>query len=151
MGLVIVVVLISLIMLFVIQFSVLRAREDTRQAFTQEQIAANTVNALVITTTQCQGLDVTELIQDCASFRQLDCGGSTSCAFVSSLAEGIFNGTLQQWGKAYLFTVTSGSAELIRVARSACPASKYTSVYPIPSSVGGERIAVRLEVCGDGD
>jgi preprotein translocase subunit YajC len=147
MGLAVVVILISLIILFVIQFVILRPADDAQQQFAQEQLAANTVNAFVITTTSCQGLDVTELIQDCASFREVDCDGQTSCEFIKALASDITNETLKSWGKNYILTITSGQNQLLQVQNAACPASKDSSLYPIPSKVGGDRIFVKLDVC----
>ncbi len=149
MGLVIIVVLISLALLFAIQFMVLRKSSD-QDSFTREQLAANTVNSLVITTTTCNGLDFTELVQDCASFNEIYCDDKQeqdSCEFLSEFSGEILGKTLKVWGKKYTLNVVSGKQELIRVTHVGCAATKDASVYPIPSKVGGDNIFVKLEVC----
>ena len=147
MGLVIVVILISLGLLFVLQFAVLRGGEPAKKTFTQEQIAANTVNALLITTTECQGLDVTELIQDCASFRDVRCEGQNACEFVDAAIEQVLADTLQKWGKKYNLSIYDARETYASAAVGRCVGSRDVSSYPIPSKIGGERIFVRLEVC----
>ncbi len=144
----IVVILISLGVLFILQFSVLHGSENTRQTFTQQQLASNTLNAFVLTTTSCQGLDVTELVQDCAGFRAVNCSGISSCGFLDGLSRSLFNKTLRTWEKRYNFTAVSGRTVLFGSAFEGCPGTKDTSVYPIPPRDGGDKIFVRLEVCG---
>lgn len=149
MGLVVIVILISLALLFVVQFVILRGPDQAKATFTQKQIAENTANALLLTTTSCQGLDVTELIQDCAGFQDVSCDGQDSCTFVDGLAEDILQRTLKEWGKNYNLSVMSGTQELVGAAYKGCKGARDVSLYPIPSRViGGDKIFVRLEVCG---
>ena len=54
MGLVIVVILISLGMLFLLKFVVFKPVSQEREAFTRSQLSTNTLNALLITTTDCR-------------------------------------------------------------------------------------------------
>lgn len=141
----IVVILLSLGLLFLVQFSDLRAgKGDT---FTQEQIAANTLNAFVLTTTNCQGLDVTELVQDCAGFRAVNCSGVNSCVFLDGLSDRLLSKTLKVWGKRYNMTAVVGATALFDSAFGGCPAARDVSVYPIPQKTGGLNIVLRLEVC----
>jgi len=65
-GITIVMVLIMLGIIFVIKFVVLPDEYNIKQAFDQSQMAANFMDSVLKTTTTCNNLEVTELIQDCA-------------------------------------------------------------------------------------
>ena len=142
----IVVILLSLGLLFLVQFSDLRTNKG--DTFTQEQIAANTLNAFVLTTTLCQGLDVTELVQDCAGFRAVNCSGISSCTFLDGLSDNLLSQTLKIWGKRYNLTAVVGTTPLFDSVFGGCPAARDVSIYPIPQRTGGPNIVLRLEVCG---
>jgi hypothetical protein len=148
MGLVVVVILVSLGFLFALQFVVLEAPENARETFTREQIAQNTLHTLVLTTTTCQGLDMTELIQDCFdSLSDLDCSGKTSCEFISVTTSTILNDTLKSWNKNYDFTLTRGERALIQLKNRGCPNDRDVGRMFLPSRDGGDKILVRLDVC----
>lgn len=151
MGLVIIVILISIGLLFVIQFMVLRKPTDTKGTFTQKEMASNTLNAFALTTTECQGLDVTELVQECATgTSEVDCNGDgepDSCDFVNSLAGDILSKTLKKWGKKYAFMILRGERKLLENKLQGCPGTRDSAIYPVPARYGGERIVMRLDVC----
>ncbi|MFT4304316.1 MAG: hypothetical protein ACMXYG_07150 [Candidatus Woesearchaeota archaeon] len=65
-GITIVMVLIMLGIIFVIRFVVLPDRYDIKQAYDMTQTASNFMDSAMKTTTNCNKLTVTELIQDCA-------------------------------------------------------------------------------------
>src|SRR3989344_1440833 len=119
LGLAIVVLLISLSLLFVLQFVVTRAPELPKQTFTRDQLASTMVSALLETTSHCAELTMTELIQDCAQqpLSDVDCNGdgdtrvgvrSESCTVVETVTQQIFAETLDKWQKSYEFSVKYG-------------------------------------------
>ena len=148
MGLVIIVILISLGLLFAIQFIVLRKPADAKGVFTQKEMTSNTLNSLALSTTTCSGLDMTELVQECAvGSTDIDCSGKNPCDFLKMVAGDVFSKTLKVWGKNYAFFVLKGKEKLVVVENKGCAGTKDTSVYPIPAKYGGEGVVMRLEVC----
>jgi hypothetical protein len=155
MGLAIVVLLISLAMLFVLSFMVTREPEQAKQTFTSNQMATNAVSALMLTTSTCNDLTVTELIQDCGDVvSSFDCDGDSfadSCDEVLDIAEQVFRDTLSVWQKDYMFTVNRGPDELVRVQDvdgNGCPLDRDVGSAFIPGRAsGGSKIFVRLELC----
>lgn len=147
MGLVIIVILVSLAMLFALQFAIVKNNEP-KETFTQEQIAENSLNALLLSTTKCQGLDMTELLQYCARSKLVYCGtNSSTCTFFNDTAKEILSETLGEWGKNYRLTVISSTQNISSIASGECRGSLDQSEYPIPSTTGGPTLFATLQVC----
>ena len=149
MGLAVIVVLISLGFFLIVQFMIASSGEATNDQFARRTLAQNTVNAMVLTTTTCREIDMTELIQDCASVQEINCQGIDSCAFVEDVADEILSKTLKAWGRDYEFTIVSGSRQLFNpIVNYGCPDDRDSGSTFIPSKdIGGDRIFVRLLVC----
>ncbi len=148
MGLVVVVILVSLGFLFALQFVVLQAPENPRETFVREQMAQNTLHTLVLTTTTCHELSMTELIQDCFdTLSDLDCGGRSSCEFLSGVTSSILNSTLKTWQRNYAFTLVRGDAVRVQLKHKGCPEDRDVGRMFLPSRDGGGNILVRLDVC----
>lgn len=145
MGLVIVVILITLALLFVLSFIVLRKPTTLKKQYTQSEIAANTLNALLETTTPCNKQKVRELLQDCAANAPgtIYCEGLYSCAYVESIINEIFNKTLISWNMEFEFTATLTN---ITIARGYCAGEKRSQSQFIPTDVGV--MTTRLDICG---
>ena len=79
MGLMVIIILVALGMLFVIQFIVVKEGSQLKKTYTYSQLATNTVNSVLKTTTSCKGQDINQLLQDCASGGTIDCNGKNSC------------------------------------------------------------------------
>src|SRR3989344_1214785 len=124
MGLAVIVVLISLGFFLIVQFMISSSAERATDEFTRETLAENTVRAMVLTTTTCHEMDMTRLIQDCASVEEIDCHGSTSCEFVEDVADELLRKTLEARGKDYEFTIVSGDRQLVRLIHSGCPGER---------------------------
>ena len=147
MGLVVIVILLSLAMLFVLQFVLLKEPSQTKKTYTHSQLSANTLNALLKTTTSCRGQDVTQLLQDCASYRPdglIQCEtGQRSCSYVKDTILVILNGTLDYWNKDYLLTADLAELEF---SQGSCLGERQSRIYPIP--VEGDIMNIRLDICG---
>jgi hypothetical protein len=66
MGIAIVMVLIMVGILFVIQFIVVPDSNNIKKTYSQKELSSNFLNAILKTTTSCNNMRMTELIQDCA-------------------------------------------------------------------------------------
>jgi hypothetical protein len=110
-GITIVMVLIMLGIIFVIRFVVMPDEYDIKQEFDKSQTAANFMDSLLKTTTTCNQLTITELIQDCAENianpnHLYSCpadtvlgiceNGCRSCEFLNQSIEYILNHTLNE-------------------------------------------------------
>ena len=105
-GLAIVVLLISVGFLFAVGFFVQKP-STFKKEFALTEIGANLLNALLkVTVMECNNLEMTELIQDCAEndeANQIDCDPTTptidgSCQSIQGLIPIIFFNTLDKWG-----------------------------------------------------
>lgn len=152
MGLVIVVILISLGMLFLLKFVVFKPVGEERTTFTRSQMATNTMNVLLLTTTDCRAgadLKISELIQMCVDSNEYCDNNMGVCEFVELQIGEILNSTLLEWKKNYLLTAylpESPGNSLISVKNQGCPGEKNTHFQPWPRLVSGQ-IFIRLEVC----
>ena len=66
MGLAIVVVLLVLGMLFMVKFVLFKPQESYRADYTTTQLAANMINTILNTNTECNKISISELLQDAA-------------------------------------------------------------------------------------
>ena len=152
MGLALVVILISLGLLFAVKFTALQpSTSGARKAYTNTVRAANMLNTLLKTSTDCAGgATITQLIQDCASTPQITCGVDNSCDYARSVIQTIFDDTLIAWGRLdadYYFEVQKGGTPLPEIAPFGikCVGSKESKNQPIP--IPGGMITVTLELC----
>lgn len=151
MGLAIVVILISLIVLFVVRFIVLREPKDYRKEYTEFDISYSFVNTLMNTNSpDCYDLSFTELFKDCKSARVVNCGGDSSCDYLEEILPDILNKTLGVQSINYEFIAYRNNDEadtLIGkiVGGGGCPT--YRRAAPQPISVGGQIIQLNLYVC----
>jgi len=145
MGLVIVVILITLALLFVISFVVLRKPSTIRKQYTQSEIAANTLNALLETTTPCNKQKIRELLDDCASNPPgtIYCSGLYSCDYVERIINNIFKETLIAWNIDFEFKATLTD---ITLSRGYCGGEKRSQSQFIPTDAGV--MTVKLDICG---
>lgn len=150
MGLAIIVILISLSMIFVVRFVVLKKPTDFKKAFTQTELASNMLNTFLKTTSEdCTGLSMTELLQDCAQGPSIFCEDaavSSSCEYVENTATEIFGNTLGLWNIDYYFSVYEDVSSLWIELGSACIGAKKSKLYPIPSAA--RTLYVKLDICG---
>lgn len=154
-GLVIVVILVTLGILFYIQFSIKQERTQTTGGFKETQLVKNTLNSLLRTSVACPTLDanvdVTSLVQDCVAFQELDCdldGSSDSCEKLEEVAGEILDGTLKSWNQRYYIQIRRGNTVALNYSYRGCPGTRESATYPIPSrGLGGEKIIAKLDIC----
>jgi len=151
MGLAIVVILISLIVLFVVRFVVLREPKEYRKEYTEFDISYSFVNTLMNTNIpDCYDLSFTELFKDCESAKIVNCiGYPDSCDYIKEKLEDILNQTLGMQNLNYEFIAYRNNNEtdpiIAPIIRGGCPT--YRKSAPQPISVGGRIILLNLYVC----
>lgn len=120
MGILVVVLLLSLGMFLVAQFMINKGNSQEKQEFSRQQAAANSLTAMLKITTECKGLSVTELYQDCAHNQpdgSIICGTGIpavkSCSYVKSTVGEILKDTFseQNLNLHYYYTVQQGDKE----------------------------------------
>ncbi|MBR9691285.1 hypothetical protein GOV06_00705 [Candidatus Woesearchaeota archaeon] len=148
MGLAIIIILVSLAMLFVIQFIILKQPSDIKKTFTHKELAANTVNTLLSTTTDCRELSVSQLLNDCAEGGYTRCPVGFSCDYVEIVIQEILQQTLEQWSKQHYLTVKINNEEVIPPLGDPCKGEKTTSspCCILPTSYAPMKI--NLDICG---
>lgn len=121
-GLAIVVVLLVIGMAFAFK-ALIKTPERQHEKFTKEQTAQSILIAIGRSVTDCRGLDMTELMQDCANSvndaedlelgisGSVQCGYKDSCLYVNSSLKGIFDDSLRVQRTPYRFKLYKGSAE----------------------------------------
>lgn len=147
-GLAIVVVLLIIGMTFVIRFILAKEPIDYKKQFTQAEIASNMLNTFLKTASKdCNGLTMTELLQDCGHSKSIFCqNGLVSCDYAEEAAMEIFNNTLDAWNLDYEFKAFQNEENPIFTLGSPCPASKKSKTFPIPTGSGA--LFAKLDVCG---
>ncbi|MCB9358628.1 hypothetical protein H6503_01730 [Candidatus Woesearchaeota archaeon] len=109
-GITIVMVLIMLGIVFVIKYIVLPQDYNIKDAYDKTQTAANFMDAVMKTTTKCNTLTITELIQDCAerygteflyncpedTMAGICPGGCDSCTYLNASLEHILENSLDE-------------------------------------------------------
>ena len=148
MGLAIVVILLVVGMTFVIRFMINKEPVDYKKQFSQAETASNTLNTFLKATSRaCNGLTMTELLQDCGHTKNIICpNGQNSCVYLELAAKEILNKTLDSWNFEYEFSAYQDEAfPLVKLGKR-CPAEKKSKTFPIPTSSG--TIFTKLDVCG---
>ena len=149
-GLVIIVLLITIGFLFVVKFVIMKEEPDTKKSFVHSELASNTLNVLLKTTTDCEGSDVTELFQDCASMHpRIECDGVSSCIRVNETIELILSETLEKWNKQYEFEAYIPDSDEFISHYGGCDENldKESSTYYI-LIFEGRTLYVTLDICG---
>ena len=146
-GLAVVVILITLAMIFVIRFSVLNKPEDLKKDFTQTQLSSNMVNTFLKSTSRnCNGLSMTELLQDCAQIQGIYCGNELpSCEYVLEAAREVFGSTLNAWNLDYEFKTYIDENSPIFSLGETCPGAKKSKLFLVPTSA--QTLSIKLDIC----
>jgi hypothetical protein len=144
-GLVIVIILVILGISFATRF--ISGPTDYKKRFTQTEIASNTLNALLKTTSNCNELSMTELLQTCVENPGIICGNSqNSCEHFILVTQQIFSKTLEKWGVDYEFKVFQEKENPLFALGTTCIGDKKSEIFPIPADSGV--LFVKLDICG---
>lgn len=147
LGLAVIVILVSLGMLFVVKFVILEKPSTSKATFTHTQMASNMLNSLLKTSTGCRGTDVTELLQDYVTSRQIVCPDRSSQEQLDMIFNDVFNQTLNTWKKQYLFTVSLNDNVYFVQQNGECEGmtQRQSETFPLPTEKG--TMIIRLDIC----
>jgi len=153
-GLVIIVILISLALLFVLQFS-LKKPVSVKKSYTHATVASNEINALIKSNTNCSGrtmIAVSDLLKDCALYHRQNgymvCdNGMKSCEFLDNTVDDILDKTLRAWGKDFKLTAIVSDTIVINKTGGTAQAAREVEMYPL--QIPGMGIMfINLEIYG---
>jgi hypothetical protein len=152
MGLVIVVILLTLGLLLVVQFVVLKPQSQTKVRQESSQLAANLVSSMLESTTLCNNYQLRSLIQNCATKNDIICKDGAveynSCKYANRTIHLMLKKTLMNWSMSFNFTVSGTKQNFgmdIAVVRGDCSGEKEAKFSPIQA--GGKTLIVDLEIC----
>ena len=146
-GLTMVLILILLGMVIVVRFAT-EEPIDYKKQFTQAELASNTLNALLDTTSLCDEFSMAGLLQHCnLANPNINCSGVivNSCSYFLQESQKIFEETLEKWAVDYEFKVFDDEKTLITLGK-ACVGDKKSKLFPVPTNSG--ILSVKLDICG---
>jgi len=163
-GLVVIVILISLALLFMLQFGL--KEEQGKSVFVRRGLATSTMAALMKITVAGCTTDSTDLVSfeqdlldDCADYggfmeSSIECEGMHSCDFLNSTISMLLNETLGSLGKRYEFEsgLLAETEFLIHIAseRGGCRKGRSKSIdtsVPFYLNSGAGLVSSTLKVC----
>lgn len=147
LGMAIVIVFISMGLLFIVRFSVLKEPEQTKKKYMHSELATNMLSALIQTDSagECHNVKVRDLLIDCAERGTIDCYGQSSCIYVRSVIHDIFTETLGKMKVGYYFNASIRSATVASKGTK-CTGERKTGLFFFNTDVGN--LFVRLDICG---
>ena len=153
MGLAVIVILISLGILFIIQFTVNKEPSSIKKTFTQTQLASNLLSSILRTTTiDCFGNSVNNLFKDCAENynspnTQLKCqNNQRSCDYLKSTISLIFDSTLTAWGnQSYSFEARIPGQVILKNTNGRCTGEKESKQNYIQTDAG--TLTLIMDIC----
>ncbi|MBI2546282.1 hypothetical protein HYV81_03820 [Candidatus Woesearchaeota archaeon] len=153
MGLAVIMILVSLGMLFIIQFNLNKEPSTLKKTFTQTQLASNILGSFLRTTADaCAGNSIGELLKDCAENyntpnTQLRCDANErSCDYTRETIASMFNSTLIAWGnQSYYFEARIPGQPLMKSFNGRCTGEKESKQNYIPTDAG--TLTIVLDIC----
>ena len=156
-GLVIIVMLVVVGFMLYVRFSLLAPKDSTKNDFTKAELATNTVNVMMKTTTDCRDATVQDLLKDCATEGRISCYsspsgvGSTlrSCEYAQAAIKAMADSTLERWSRGYtiLFYRADQSVQFnISDSGNSCVGNRnYKSAFSyIPLNPGTATLKIQL-------
>ena len=120
MGLAIIVILLSLAMLFVIKFVLLKEPSQQTEEYTKSELATNFLNTLLETNApKCSNVKFDTLFMDCATNNAqggnipCDDGADTACNYIKEIVTTILKDTFDEWKIKYRFVATTSPVDNI--------------------------------------
>lgn len=145
MGLVIVIILIVLAILVIAKLSP-NQKFSYKEEYEKSMLASSMLNALLTTTSTCNELSFSQILQDCADDALIKCNEESSCAYFEQQAREIFRSTLEQWKVYYEFRAFYDKEKPILPLGNACAGNKKSELFPLPAETG--ILFVKLDICG---
>jgi hypothetical protein len=149
MGLLVIVILVSLILFFVLMFSLKPKIGSTdKSEFIKTQAVSNFGPTMLETTIDCEGRvrTIRELLTDCGFAHEITCNGMDSCDAASKNISQILNLTLNKWGYEYNLTIETSQNIILYIA-TGCNSSKSSSLERTPFGTTHGSMAMIIKTC----
>jgi hypothetical protein len=147
MGLAIIVILVALGLMFAVQWMLQQPSTKQVQRAKEATLAANFLNTMLGTTTECNKRTMRELLMDCALTRGATrCGGASACEYAEGILAQLFRDTFEEWSLRYHFTMQGASSVAEMEFGEPCAGELEKKVHPLPVKPGFE-ILLSLEIC----
>ena len=144
MGLAIIMILIAMGILFAIVFFTGSSEKGFIQIAEQE-LVSNTLNAMLQTTTNCEGQTIEKLIGDCEVEQRFTCqNNEDSCKFVKEKVSYMLNEILGKQNREYYFQIKE-SRNLRNIKSGKCSGEQTASTSFIVYS--GGTLTAELYLC----
>jgi hypothetical protein len=151
MGLLIIVILVTMILFFVLVFSMKSKKNpevNVETDFRKVQTISNFGPTILETTTDCSSgkKTIRELLTDCGFSREILCDGRSSCEVANETILSILEMTLDVWTYDYNLTVET-SQKTITYVSTGCISSKDISQERTPFGTTHGSMAMVIKIC----
>ncbi|MBW3017113.1 hypothetical protein KY316_01970 [Candidatus Woesearchaeota archaeon] len=148
MGLVVIVIILAVAFLFLFYYLAGSGKSaELKQTYQKELLAYNTIGSVLQATTDCRGLDIADLLDDCVSgIQSIDCFGKSSCAYAEAETAKILGEIFTVNNVDYYFFVMSSRQEITLELGDVCPGARTSAEQPLPSRSG--QLIVGIDICG---
>ena len=147
LGLAVIILLVSMAILFVVKFVLMSPQNNIKKDYTFNQLASNELSAILRSSTTCKGTDVTELLQDCATYNNIHCeNNQDSCEFSRDTIAFLLSNTLDVWKKSYLLDVSLNGNNLMTFKNGKFDdnTERQTKIFPIPVETGSLIVTINI-------
>ena len=147
MGLAVVIVIAIIAITFFVVYSMSTKSSNIRTGFITAELSNNLVYTYLDTASEsCKGNTMTQLMKDCVESNSIECDdGKNSCDYATSVAQEIFDKTIESWNYTYYFFAKVESNSPFMQIGNICPGSKVGKPYVLPTEAGS--ITVVLDIC----
>jgi hypothetical protein len=167
MGLLVVIILLSIAMLFTVNYMIHKKPSTAEETYTESQTASNILSSILRTSTPwddnddlyCSRVEFTDLLKDCARFQEIVCkNGENSCDYADEHITEMLEKTLAEWKVAYRFRAWNTADEnrpIIYTENLGCNetsigpdmlySSRETKIKLIPLNPG--TLVVQFDIC----
>jgi len=156
-GLLVIVILISLGILYVVQFVVLKAPSNIKSEQVESQFATGFINSFLETTTEsCHNQQVKALVHDCTNNHpslRVQCVYKSefidSCEYLNVTAFKILNKTLIKNNRAFAFTIYDDNSIFVNISQNfhRCAMAQRIESKASPLKVDNKEIELQLQIC----
>ncbi|MFH1133842.1 MAG: hypothetical protein V1735_05080 [Nanoarchaeota archaeon] len=147
LGLALVIVLISLGLLFVVQFLVNKQPEGSREDYLDSQLANHFLSAVLVTqSADCKGKLLRDVAIACADGNYLTCnGGETACEYFNVTVAQIIAQSLVVWKQDFELWINVSGDDMYHNLNGTCKSWR-RATFPLQTQTRGTLIA-DLKIC----
>ena len=152
LGMAIVIVLVTIGILFILKFNVLKGPSETKKHYTYSELSSTTLSAMILANSgeECNNINIRDLLIDCTEYFEsngsITCrDGNQSCVYVKKAIMSIFNNTLNKWNRNYKFNTSTPIGTIVNVSRGSCLGERRPQIFYFNTNKG--MMFIRLDIC----